>query len=156
MLSRILREEENILRPSEAVDAILPPPVALFREEILWRAAVKVKVTVKWVPLICSRFPMARQARSSQNNGTMPPPPTFLAAWVTDRESNHGGGIIALHDVPVPKPLRRLVAEVNRGMVVSTKMQHIMCFVEGKKMAHRSVVIKVPNGPGRRWLQYLQ
>jgi len=63
----------------------------------------------------------------------MPPPPTFLAAWVTDRESNHGGGIIALHDVPVPKPLRRLVAEVNRGMVVSTKMQHIMCFVEGKK-----------------------
>ena len=103
---------------------------------------------------------MARQARSSkQRNGTMPPRrrrPTFLAAWVTDRESNHGGGIIALHDVPVPKPLRRLVAEVNRGMVVSTKMQHIMCFVEGKKMAHRSVVIKVPNGPGRRWLQYLQ
>ena len=66
VLSRILREEENILRPREAVDAILPPPVALFREEILWRAAVKVKVTVKWVPLICSRFPMARQARSSQ------------------------------------------------------------------------------------------
>ena len=47
VLSRILREEENILRPREAVDAILPPPVArLFREEILWRAAVKVKVTV--------------------------------------------------------------------------------------------------------------
>ena len=108
--------------------------VAHFREEILWRAAVKVKVAVNvLVPLIYSRFPMARQARSSQKhtkNGTMPPPPTFPAALITDRESNHGGGIIALHDVPVPKPLRRFVAEVNCRMVVSTKMQHIMCFVE--------------------------
>ena len=135
VLSRILREEENILRPREAVDAILPPPVALFREEILPVArASKVKVATSLsnvVPLICSGRRWARQARRrKQRWHKCRRRPSCLPALVTDRESNHGGGIIALHDVPVPKPLRRLVAEVNCRMVVSTKMQHIMCFVE--------------------------